>query len=210
LLDEEAFERVFPEPFDVAVVDIESNGPELLLVTHRLNKLGVPEIIVKSNLEEYEELLRLVGATRIVNSDREAANRVTPLVLSSSLTNFMPISGDLVLAEVIAPDFVINRTVIESDLRRVHHVNVVAVKYASEMQSQESKDAIFHDLDTKYQFKKGDVLLVTGRESDVFAFAGIPRSIEHEKDRPTAMSLLKNFISKRKQDNTKNSIFSTS
>jgi len=67
LLDEEAFERVFHEPVDVAIVDIESSGPELLLVTFRLKKLGVPEIIVKSNSEEYEELLRLVGATRVVN-----------------------------------------------------------------------------------------------------------------------------------------------
>ena len=59
LLDEEAFERAFHEPVDVAIVDIESNGPELLLVTFRLKKLGVPEIIVKSNSEEYEEILKL-------------------------------------------------------------------------------------------------------------------------------------------------------
>jgi len=200
LLDEEAFERAFHEPVDVAIVDIESNGPELLLVTFRLKKLGVPEIIVKSNSEEYEEILRLVGATRVVNSDREAALRVTPLVLSSSLTNFMPIGGDLVLAEVIAPDFVVGKSVIEGDLRNTRHINVVAVKYASEMDSSGSQSAIFRNLDTKYRFKDGDVLLVTGKENDVFEFSGIQKTIEHEKERAKTISFLKGMFSRKKKD----------
>ncbi len=200
LLDEEAFERVFHEPVDVAIVDIESNGSELLLVTFRLKKLGVPEIIVKSNSEEYEELLRLVGATRVVNSDREAALRVTPLVLSSSLTNFMPISGELVLAEVIAPDFVVGKSVIEGDLRNTRHINVVAVKYASEMDSSGTHKGVFHNLDTKYRFKSGDVLLVTGKESDVFEFSGIPETIEREKEATKMTSFLKTMFNRKKKD----------
>jgi len=200
LLDEEAFERIFHDPVDVAVVDIESNGAAILLVTFRLKKLGVPEIIVKSNSEEYEELLRLVGATRVVNSDREAALRVTPLVLSSSLTNFMPISGDLVLAEVIAPSFVVGKTVIEADLRRAQHVNVVAVKYASERMANEASEGIFHDIDTSYRFKQGDVLLVTGKESDVFGFSGVQKTADHEKKRTGFTTLLKNMLNKKGKD----------
>jgi len=200
LLDEDAFERVFHDPVDVAVVDIESNGAAILLVTFRLKKLGVPEIIVKSNSEEYEELLRLVGATRVVNSDKEAALRVTPLILSSSLTNFMPISGDLVLAEVIAPDSVVGKTVIEVDMRRTHHVNVVAVKYASERSVKEGIENVFHDLDTTYRFNAGDVLLVTGKESDVFVFSGVQKTAEHEKKKTNFSSMLKNMLGRKKAD----------
>ncbi len=203
LLDESAFERVFHDPVDVAVVDIESNGAAILLVTFRLKKLGVSEIIVKSNSEEYEELLRLVGATRVVNSDREAALRVTPLVLSSSLTNFMPISSDLVLAEVIAPDFVIGKTVVEVGLRATHHVNVVAVKYASELAVNEVSEGIFHDLDTAYRFKAGDVLLVTGREGDVFVFSGVQRTAEHEKTKNKFSVLLKNMLGRKQNPSTR-------
>lgn len=205
LLDEEAFERIFNEPTDVAIVDVESNGPELLLVTYRLKKLGVPEIIVKSNSQEYEEILRLVGATRIVNSDKEAALRVTPLVLSSALTNFMPISGELVLAEVIAPEFVVGKTVIEVDMRRTYHINVVALKPAAERSDHEASEGIFHDLDAKYRFNTGDVLLVTGNEDDVFAFSGIQRMPDHEKRKFGFTSLLKNkFFRKNSNRATEN------
>ncbi len=202
LLDEDAFVRVFHDPVDVAVVDIESNGAAILLVTYRLKKLGVTEIIVKSNSVEYEDLLRLVGATRVVNSDKEAALRITPLVLSSSLTNFMPISGDLVLAEVIAPHFVIGKTVIEIDMRRTHHVNVVAVKYASERSANESSEGIFHDLETMYRFAQGDVLLVTGNEKDVFAFSGMQKTTEQEKKKVGFTILLKNMMSRKNKDRT--------
>ncbi|SLM14063.1 putative TrkA N-terminal domain protein [uncultured spirochete] len=203
LLDGEAFERVFHDPVDVAIVDVESNGAAVLLVTFRLKKLGVPEIIVKSNSEEYEELLRLVGATRVVNSDREAATRITPLVLSSSLTNFMPISGDLVLAEVIAPDFVLGKTVIETDLRRKHHVNVVAVKHSLQRNVNEEAEGVFNDLDIAYRFQAGDVLLVTGKESDVFVFSGVQKTAEHEKKKVNFSVLLKSMFSRKKQDDTK-------
>ncbi len=203
LLDEEAFERVFHDPVDVAVVDIESNGAAILLVTYRLKKLGVPEIIVKSNSEEYEELLRLVGATRVVNSDKEAALRVTPLVLSSSLTNFMPISGDLVLAEVIVPDTVVGKTVVEGDMRRTHHINVVAVKYASERAANEASEGVFHDLDPSYRFMEGDVLLVTGKENDVFVFSGIQSMPDHDKNKTSFSTVLKSMLGRRKSSGAK-------
>ncbi len=202
LRDSESFERILHEPVDVAIVDIAGPGELSLLAVHRLKKLGVPQIIVNSSSEEYDELLQLLGADRVVNADREAAMRIAPLVLSSSLTNFMPISGDLVLAEVIVPEGLMGKTVVEADLRRVRRVNVVAVKFGSELEAQGDR-AVFHDLDIHYQFKPGDVILVTGRESDVFRFAGIAQSIEHEHIRPTVSRFFKTMFNRRKQHSEK-------
>jgi len=112
----------------------------------------------------------------------------------------MPISGDLVLAEVIAPDFVVGKSVIEGDLRNTRHINVIAVKYASEMDSSGTHKGVFHNLDTKYRFKSGDVLLVTGKESDVFEFSGIPETIEREKEATKMTSFLKTMFNRKKKD----------
>jgi len=105
-------------------------------------------------------------------------------VLSSSLTNFMPIGGDLVLAEVIAPDFVVGKSVIEGDLRNTRHINVVAVKYASEMDSSGSQSAIFRNLDTKYRFKDGDVLLVRAKRTMFSSFQVFKRLSNMKKKEP--------------------------
>lgn len=197
LRDGESFERILHEPVDVAIVDIMGPGELSLLAVHRLKKLGVPQIIVNSSSEEYEELLHLLGADRVVNADREAAMRIAPLVLSSSLTNFMPIGGELVLAEVITPEYLLGKTVVEADLRRSRRVNVVAVKYGTELEAQGER-AVFHDLDIHYRFKPGDVVLVTGRESDVFRFAGMARPAEHEQKKKSIAGFFKAMFNRKK------------
>jgi trk system potassium uptake protein TrkA len=168
-MDEGALSRILPESLDVAVVDLADNIEAALLVTHTLKKLGVPEIIVKAESDERSEILSIVGATRVVHSDREAAARIVPLILSSSLYNFMPIGGNLVMAEVLIPSKLAGKTLVEADLRRKHGVNVVA------MRSEGSTE--YRDADRDCRLAKDDVLLVAGKEPDVFAFSGIPFAV---------------------------------
>ena len=165
-LDEGALQKILPEAIDVAVVDISTDIEAEILVTHWLQKIGVKEIIVKSSSDERSEILKIVGATRVVNSDREAAARIVPLVLSSALYNFMPIGGDLVMAEVRVPEEVVGNSLVEADLRRRHGINVVAVR------SEASTN--YRDFDRDYKLKANDFLLVAAKESDIFKFSGIP------------------------------------
>ena len=88
-IDESALKRVIPESLDAAVVDVGSNLETAILVTNELKKLGVKEIIVKADSDERGEILRLIGATRVVYADREAASRIVPLLVSPSLFSFM-------------------------------------------------------------------------------------------------------------------------
>jgi trk system potassium uptake protein TrkA len=168
ILDEEALRKILPEAIDVAIIDVSSDIEAEILVTHWLKKIGVKEIIVKSSSDERSEILKIVGATRVVNSDREAAARIVPLVLSSALYNFMPIGGDLVMAEVRVPKEVVGNSLIEADLRRKHGINVVAVR------SENSTN--YRDFDRDYKLKADDYLLVAAKEADIFEFSEIPIS----------------------------------
>lgn len=167
--DEEAFNKVVPDALDIAVIDIPGNMEATLLATHRLAQMGVEEIIVKSDSDELSKVLKVVGATRVVNADREAAARIVPLMLSASLYNFMPIGGELVMAEVIVPREFVGKTLIEADLRSKHGVNVVAIR------SETSQS--YRTFDRAYRLAEDDLLLLAGLEEDVFKFAGVPRGI---------------------------------
>lgn len=186
VLDEEALQKILPEAVDVAVVDFSSNIEAALLVTHRLKKLGVEEIIVKSESDERSEILKVVGATRVVNSDREAAARIVPLVLSAALYNFVPIGGDLVMAEVHNPESLTGKTVIEADLRRKYGVNVVAIR------SEDS--TTYRNFDRDYKLANNDLLLVAGNEEDVFAFSGVPLAPTNKQKTSTISTILKSVI----------------
>lgn len=186
VLDEEALERILPEAVDVAVVDFSDDIEAALLVTHRLSKIGVKEIIVKADTDEKTEILKLVGATRVVNSDREAAARIVPLVLSAALYNFVPIGGDLVMAEVRSPENITSKTVIDADLRHTLGINIVAIR--------SENSATYRGFDRDYKLKSDDILLVAGLEEDVFKFSGVPLAPTNRQKEATLTSIFKNAV----------------
>ena len=189
VLDEEAFGKVLPDAVDVALVDLAPDIEASLLVTHRLKKLGVEEIIVKADSDEKAELLSLLGATRVINSDREAAARIVPLILSTMLYNFLPIGGELVMAEAEVPHSLVGKTLIEADLRQRQGVNVVAIR------SENSSS--YRNFDREYRLAKDDFLLLVGLEKDVFAFSGLPLSIATSRRTSTLSSMLKPSAKRR-------------
>lgn len=182
--DEEALQKILPEEMDMAVVDLSSDVEATLLVTHRLKKMGAHEIIVKAESDEVSEILKVVGATRIINADREAAARIVPLVLSSTLYNFIPIGGDLVMAEVIVPELFAGKTLVEADLRQKFGVNVIAIR--------SENSTTYRNFDRDYRLASNDLLLVAGNEADVFAFSGIPLKPTNRQKTSSLSSLFKN------------------
>ncbi|MCE5256340.1 MAG: TrkA family potassium uptake protein [Spirochaetaceae bacterium] len=186
VLDEEALKKILPESIDVAVVDFSTDVEAALLVTHRLKKLGVHEIIVKAESDEVSEILKVVGATRVINADREAAARIVPLVLSTTLYNFVPIGGDLVMAEVLVPESLAGKTLVEADLRRKFGVNVVAIR--------SENSTTYRNFDRDYRLVGNDLLLVAGSEGDVFSFSGIPLKPTNKQKTSSITTLLKNTL----------------
>ncbi len=85
-------------------------------------------------------------------------------------------------------------------MRRSYHINVVAVKFASERVGNLANESVFRDLEATYRFEAGDVLLVTGMENDVFTFSGVQKTSDHEKKRAGFNTLLKNMLNRKGKD----------
>ncbi len=163
--DEATLSGVLPDNLDVAIVDLVDNLEATLLVTHTLKKIGVPEIIVKTDSDERSEILKIIGATRIVQSDREAAARIVPLLFSSSLYNFIPLGSNLVMAEVAMPEKYIGMTLVQADLRKRHGINVIAIRH------ENSNEYLYFD--AAYALQGDDILLLSGPEKEVISFSGL-------------------------------------
>jgi trk system potassium uptake protein TrkA len=164
-LSKEALMRIIPEGIDVAVVDVGDNIEAAIVVTNALKKLGARQIIVRADTEERGEILEIVGATRVVYPTLEAATKIVPMLVSSSLFSFMPISPSLVLAELRVPDKYVDLTLIEANLRQSKGINVVAIR-------KDGSDD-YEYFDPRYRLHSDDVLLCAGTEKDVTAFTGV-------------------------------------
>ena len=163
-INEETIKRLVPPTIDAAIIDLGGRTEVSILVTNYLKKMGISNIIAKAETDEHGEILDIVGATHVVFPNREAAKRITPMLGSSLIFNYMPISNGLVIAEVKAPAKMYGMTLIEADLRRTQGLNVVAIRKGA--------DGEYEFFSPEYKLQPNDILLVVGEEDNLYSFSG--------------------------------------
>jgi len=161
-LNEDVLQKLVPQGIDAAIVDPGDQTEVSILVTHYLKKMGIREIIARADSDEHEEILKLVGATRIVRPNTEAARRIAPFLISSLVFSYLPISKELVIAEVKVPEQFYGKSLIEVDLRKQYRLNVIAYR------KLDQEDYAFYA--PEYRLQSDDVLLVGGDQQDVARF----------------------------------------
>lgn len=184
-INEVALSKIIPDNIDAVIVDLGGKIEVSIMTTNYLKKLGVRNIMVKAQTDEHGEVLSMVGATQVIFPDREAAKRITPMLASSLLFNYLPISEKLALAEVRANSFCLGKTLIEANLRKEFGLNVVA------MRKFDTEDFQFIR-DPSYVFTEEDVLLVAGSEEGITQFS----SLEKAADKKSGNNYFKSLFPK--------------
>lgn len=170
-INESALLKIIPAEIDAVIVDLGGKIEVSLMTTNYLKKMGIKEIIVKAQTDEHGEVLSMVGATTVIFPDREAAKRITPMLASSYLFNFMPISANLAMAEVQVNENCIGKTLLDANLRKTFGLNVVAMRKVD-------KGDFFFINDPAYCFVEDDILLVAGDEEHINKFSRSPQDIK--------------------------------
>ncbi len=164
VLNESTIGRLIPPGLDAVIVDPGDRIEVSILVTNYLKKLGVKKIFVRAETEEHGEILNLVGADHVIYPNKEAAQRLAPILMATHLISYMPLSTDMVLAEIKAPPLIIGKKLSESGIRDIRKLNVVAIR--GEMTGQEYKF-----VSPGYIFQENDILLVAGEEKNLLEFS---------------------------------------
>jgi len=190
VLNEESLRRVLPPGTDAVVIDLGEKIEASILATSYCGKLGIRNIVVKAETEAHAEILDLVGATKIVFPNREAAKRVVPALLSSAVVNYLPVSGSLVIAEVEVPPRFFGKSLLEANLRKDYGLNLISVK-----NGPEEDYGLFTP---EYRFRDGDIALLSGTEDSLEAFAGEAAKDLARKKSVISRTLDKLFAAKKK------------
>jgi trk system potassium uptake protein TrkA len=185
IINQEALEKTLPKNIDAVVIDMGKNIEASILVASYCKKLGVNNIIAKAETDAHGEILGIVGATKVVFPNREAAKRIVPQIVSNLVLNYLPVGGNLVIAEIEIPDSFLGKTVLELDLRKKFGLNLISVR---------SADKEYQLIDPNYRFLEGDIALVSGTESDVDQFTG---RLEKEGSKRGIFNSIKELFSKK-------------
>ncbi len=148
--------------FQHGVVAIGSDLEASVLSVLALSELGVPDIWAKAVTERHGKILERTGAHHVVYPEVTMGERVAHLV-TSKIIDFIEFDDDFAIAKTRAPVDVLNKTLAESELRRVYNVTIVGIKRPGE-------DFTYGRPDTLV--RPGDLLIVAGPTREVEAFAG--------------------------------------
>lgn len=148
--------------FQHGVVAIGSDLEASVLSVLALSELGVPDIWAKAVTDRHGKILERTGAHHVVYPEVTMGQRVAHLV-TSKIIDFIEFDDGFAIAKTRAPIDVQNKTLAESELRRVYNVTIVGIKRPGE-------DFTYGRPETLV--RPGDLLIVAGPTRQVEAFAG--------------------------------------
>lgn len=159
--NEETLKELGIKNIDHVIVAIGDNIQASILTTVILTELGIKKITVKAQNDYHEKILNKLGAHQVVHPERDMGKRIAHSIMSNNILDYLELSEEHSIVEVIANKRMVGRTLIDLDIRANYGCNVVAIKEGSSI----NVSPIASDL-----IKEGDVLIVIGSDVDISRF----------------------------------------
>ena len=153
---------------DIVVVAIGSNMEASVMTTANCKELGVPKIVAKATSELHGKILRRIGADTVIYPDRDSAHRLAMSIANHNVVDFFEVSEGFSIAEIEAPESVVDKTLAEADLRKKRGVTVLCIRRAAE-DSKERRMVIIPQADDK--IRADDRLIVFGETKKLDSFS---------------------------------------
>lgn len=126
--DEEALSAARIGDVGVAVCAIGDDVQASILTVALLHQFGVSRVIARAVSELHARILRMVGASEVINPARDIALRLASRLLQPGLVDRVPIAPGYALNEIEAPAWTAGRTLLDLDVRKQFRLSILAVK----------------------------------------------------------------------------------
>jgi len=157
--DEGVLESLGVRNLDCAIVAIGQDLAASVVITLNLKSLGVPQVICKAQDDLQKRALEKLGADRVVIPEREMGLKLAQNLTSSSVLDYVELSKDCGLAEIITPKPWAGKTLLEIDVRKKFGVTVAGLRKA------DGDLTVF--VDANYKLNSDDELLLVGNNEDL-------------------------------------------
>ncbi|MET1180979.1 TrkA family potassium uptake protein [Peribacillus simplex] len=162
--DEDTLRSIGIRNFDCVIVAIGNDMQSSILTTLLLKELGVDKVIAKALNKNHGQVLTKVGADWVIYPERDMGERVANQLLSPNMLNYIELSKEYNIEEIILPMSMKGKSLRELDLRAKYNISVIAIVSNGEIIIAPSPDQDIHE---------NDMLLVVGNKKDLAVFANI-------------------------------------
>lgn len=143
---------------DCAVICMEHNLSESILITLLLKELGISRIVCRATDEQQKKVLLKVGADIVVLPEKESGTKLAYTLSRRGMVDYFAPSGDFAIAEIVVPKAWVGKNVIEIDVRKKYKVSIIAIAEG---------DGFTLLADPNRIFTEDDLLVVAGDNSAI-------------------------------------------
>lgn len=159
----DALRQAGVDAFDTGLVCIGTDFESNLLATVLLQRLGVKRVITKARTRTQREILLRVGADEVILPEHEAGVRLGRKLASGHFIDYIEVSKDVGVVEMMAPPNFWGKTFAEAELRQRYGLNAMAVRRGDELIVGPS---------AAFRMEQDDILVVIGRIQDAERLSG--------------------------------------
>ncbi|MBR5446475.1 MAG: TrkA family potassium uptake protein [Clostridia bacterium] len=159
-ITKENLEAIGLQECDVVVIGIGEKMDVSILTTLTVLRMGVKRVIAKARSEEHGEVLKTLGA-EVVYPEKDMAMRLANKLIAPHVLEYISLSDDIDIMEIVLTERVHGKTVVELNLRGQFGLNIIAV---------EQNDRLTADVRPDMVLQAGDTIAVVGRPVQIRAF----------------------------------------
>lgn len=160
---------------DVVIVAIGEAFEPVVLVSMELLKEGVSRIISRSSNETQETILNKIGIKEVVHPEKDEGKRMATSLVSTSISDFFKLSGDIGIFEIDAPKGMVGYSLKELKIRERYDMSVITIKRQRKRDNSnslyQSEDDYYYEvlgvIDPLTMIRKTDRIIIMGRQESL-------------------------------------------
>ncbi len=153
--DEKVMAALGIRNMDVVVVAIGDDIQASILTVVMLKDIGIKQVVAKAVTDIHAKVLKKVGADKVVFPERETGMRIAKNLLIPNILDFIELSEEYNIEEIVASPFMIGKSLRELNIRAKYQVTVIAINSGGRLNiSPMPNDTI----------KEDDILVVIGEK----------------------------------------------
>jgi len=169
--DEQAMQATELGNVDAAVVALGDKQEEAILTTAILKKLGISHVVARAINGQYADILRTVGAHKVIIIEESMGEMVAKRLLSPEVYQHVVLTTGHSLVEIAVRDEFIGKTLEQLDFRRKYGINVIAIQKRIPEVDEEGKVTYTVKVNDvpgpDDRIEKDDVLVIVGADEKI-------------------------------------------
>jgi trk system potassium uptake protein TrkA len=171
--DEESISEAPFEHVDAAIVAIGDNIEASILTTTLLKQRGVPYIIARAVNKTHYQVLKQIGADKIINIEEDQGRRTALNLIAPSIMDKVALTQNVFISEMYLPPALDKSTPASLNLEKRFQIRLVGLRRTESTLDADGtalRDERLIFPEAAEELREGDVLIVIGAEDNIEAF----------------------------------------